>query len=324
MPMKNKRLTLKDIAGRAGVSLTAASMYMNGKAKQYNLADSTCERIEKVIRKYNFIPNFHARAIASKRTFLVGVQICDSLDTSFWLKIISGTEEKLADSDYHMIFSVSHFSAEKEMESIRFMANKGIDGLIIAPVGGEKNNHDYLRKLDKSMPVVTINSKVEGISAAYNDNYAGGRIASEFLVGQGHRKIAYIGDWETSRGQSFLDAMRKAGMRPGLFQDVPGFMRKAVKFTAAFCYSDVNALELYNEANARGMRIPEDISVIGYDNMDFVKLMSPRPVTIGQYKKKIGTAAAEIMMSRIGGAAEVPDRVFTPVLCEGESVKRIP
>jgi DNA-binding LacI/PurR family transcriptional regulator len=83
--MKNRRLTLKNIAEKAGVSLTAASMCLNGKAKKYNLADTTCERIEKVIRKNNFVPNLHARAIASKQTFLIGVLLRDSLEASFWL-----------------------------------------------------------------------------------------------------------------------------------------------------------------------------------------------------------------------------------------------
>ena len=74
--MENKkRLTLKDIAAKAGVSLTAASMFLNGKAKKYNLADATCERIEQTIRDNNFIPNFHARAIASRQTMLIGEEI---------------------------------------------------------------------------------------------------------------------------------------------------------------------------------------------------------------------------------------------------------
>jgi LacI family transcriptional regulator len=319
--MKNRRLTLQDIADKAGVSLTAASMYLNGKAKKYNLADATCERIEKVIRKNNFVPNLHARAIASKRTFLIGVQVRDSLEDSFWLKIISGIEEKLAEQKYHMIFSVSHYSPEKELESIRFMLSKGIDGLIIAPVQNEKNNITYLRKLNKSVPVATINSKIEGLVASYNDNYTGGCLASEYLIRKGHRKIAFIGNASFNRARAFIDTARQNKIETEFFPDVQAFLQKCDKYSAVFCFSDFILLALYNEASSRGIKIPGDISVIGYDNMDFIKLLSPVPSTVEQYKKEIGTAAAEMILSRLAGKTNVPDRIFTPILREGESVK---
>ncbi|MFA6569276.1 MAG: LacI family DNA-binding transcriptional regulator [Victivallales bacterium] len=321
--MKNKRMRLQDIADKAGVSLTAASMYLNGKAKKYNLADATCERIEKVMRKNNFIPNFHARAIASKQTMLLGVQIYETPDVSFWLKIISGIEEKIEEEKYHMIFSTSHSSVEKEFESVKFMMAKGIDGLIIAPTSRAENSFEYFRKLNKTVPVATINTKIEGISAAYNDNYHGGRIASEYLVGLGHRRIAFIGNSTLKRAQAFSDVMRESKIKPAFFPNVSSFIQETGRFTAVFCFSDFQLLELYDEAAVRGIKIPDDISVVGYDNMDFVKFLSPVPSTVDQYKREIGTAAAEIVMARIKGRSVIPDKIFKPILREGGSVRKI-
>lgn len=321
--MKNKKLTLKDIADMAGVSLTTASMYLNGKAKQYNLADATCKRIENVIRENNFVPNFHARAIASKQTFLIGVQVCDSLDSSFFLKILAGIEKKLTEQQYHMVLSVSHFSAEKEQESIRFMCNKGIDGLIIMPVNEKKNNFTYLQELSKTMPVVTINKKIEGISASYNHNYNGGRLVGELLINKGHRKIAFIGGDHYDRECGFSDELKKKNITYETFSSVPLFLEKAKDFSAVFCFSDIYVLELYNMAASRGIKIPEDLSVIGYDNMDFLKSLLPQPITIEQGKKTMGIAAGEIILSQLKGEKNVPDRVFNPVLCKGESVNTI-
>ena len=322
--MENKkRLTLKDIAAKAGVSLTAASMFLNGKAKKYNLADATCERIEQVMRDNNFVPNFHARAIASKQTMLIGVLIYDKIETSFWLNILSGIEETLAAKNYHMLFSVSHSSPERELESIRFMCTKGVDGLIIAPVSGAVNNFEYLRELNKTLPVVTMNTRIEGLSAAYNDNYTGGRLAAEFLIRSGHRKIAFLGRLGFNRTRAFFDVMLENQIEPEVFPDVADFLRQNDRFTAVFCFSDYQALELYNEAASRRIKIPENISVIGYDNMNFTSLLSPRPATVEQYKKELGTAAAEIILERIDGDLQVADRKFTPILHEGESVKNI-
>jgi len=111
-------------------------------------------------------------------------------------------------------------------------------------------------------------------------------------------------------------------IEPSVFLNVSDFIKQSGRFTAAFCFSDYQVLELYHEVAARGIKIPENISVAGYDNMDFIRLLSPRPATVEQYKKELGVAAAEIVLDRIRGNPAA-DRKFTPVLHEGESVRLI-
>ena len=317
------RVRLKDIAERANVSLTAASMFINGKAKKYHLADTTCERIQKAVKELNYVPNIHARAIASKRTLLLGMIISSDIETSFWLNILSGIEEVIAKDDYHMILSVSHEDPEKELAAIEFMLNKGIDGLLISTLPGKNDNHDFLRDLNKRMPVVTVNQSVEGISGVFNDNYHGGKLAAECLLKHGHKRTAYIGTNNIPRVIAFDEYLSGHGIKYTAFDTVKEFLKNYQDFDAVFCFSDYVALELYNLARGQNINIPQDFSVIAYDNMEFVQFTRPRLTTIEQCKKEIGIRAGEIIIKALKSdkaSKQIIQKVFKPKLIFAESV----
>jgi LacI family transcriptional regulator len=323
-----KKLTLKDIAEKAGVSLTTASMYLNGKAEKYKISKATCERIEKAIKENNYNPNIHARAIAGKKTYLIGVITVGEINKSFWFDIISGIEEAITPHKYHMILSVSHYDAEKELEAIEFMKTKSVDGLIIGPVSRpEKNNHAFLRKLSKEIPLVVVSSKLKGLSCAYNDEKTGGELAADFLYKKGHRKIASIGGKENgpqSRINDFTEALALKGLDIKRFDNTSDFMLNHKDFTAVFCFSDLMALNLYNDAAKAGVTIPDELSVVGYDNMDFVKFLNPGLTTVHQYKKELGVAAAELLMDKLKNKnIGMKSKAFKPVLKERDSVSII-
>ncbi|MDD5697128.1 MAG: LacI family DNA-binding transcriptional regulator [Victivallaceae bacterium] len=320
---KIHRATLKDIAERAKVSLTAASMFINGKAAKYHLAEATCKRIQKAIAELNYIPNLHARAIASKRTLLLGMIISSDIGTSFWLNILSGIEAVVAKDDYHLILSVSHDDPVKERASIEFMLNKGIDGLFISTLLGKKDNHDFLRQLQTRLPVVTVNQGVDEVSGVFNDNYLGGELAAECLLKYGHRRIAYIGIMNIPRIIAFKARLARHGIKCAFFPSAAEFMKYYREFSAVFCFSDYVAVELYNLAAIAQLDIPRDFSVIGYDNMDFVRFTRPRLTTIEQSKKEIGISAGEIMMQALQSDStprKIVRKIFKPRLIDAESV----
>ncbi len=190
-----KKLTLKDIAELSGVSLTTASMYINGKAEKYKLAKATCERIEQIIQKYNFQPNVHARAIAGKKTFLIGIIISGTLNRSFWIDILAGIEATVAAAGSHIILSVVHncTSSDDMLATFKFMVGKGVDGIIFASLRSDKNVFAYLEELYRQKPLVSLTVPTAGIPSVYNDNATGGKHAAEYLYNAGHRSIAYIG-----------------------------------------------------------------------------------------------------------------------------------
>lgn len=318
----SKALTLQDIADKAGISLTTASMYINGKAEKYNIAKTTCERIAKVIAENSYNPNIHARAIAGKKTYLIGVIIAGGIDSSFWLDIVAGIEEKITPFNYHMILSVSHYNVETERKSIEFMNAKGVDGFIYSPTMPGKNL-DIINKLKKEKPFVSVTLPVNGIPSVYNDNSKGGQLAAEYFFSNGHQKIAYIGKHDVRtdmRGDAFVKTLKNKGIEVRVFSDVNTFIGDAKNFSAVFCFSDYQVLDLYNEASKIGIKIPDDLSVIGYDNMNFIQYLSPRPATIHQYKKELGSEAADILMNCLEKNEMPSDKVFTPKLIESSSV----
>ncbi|MFA7230956.1 MAG: LacI family DNA-binding transcriptional regulator [Victivallaceae bacterium] len=323
--IKKQKVKLKDIAERAGVSLTSASMFLNGKAKRYNISDAACERVRQAIEDLNYVPNIHARAIASKKTLLLGTVISGGIDASFWQNILSGIEETIIKDNYHMLLSVSHSDPKAERETIDFMRNKGIDGLIISPVSATNENHDFLRELNQEYPIITLNHHISGLSGVYNDNYCGGELAAEYIISSGHRKIAYIGGMNQSRAQAFFKFSASQGITPTAFPDPKTFFPHIAEFTAVFCFCDYFALEIYREAAARNLKIPEQLSVVGYDNMEFARLITPSLSTIEQYKKELGVAAAEMVLNAIKSESksETIEKVFTPRLITGQSVRKI-
>ena len=125
--------------------------------------------------------------------------------------------------------------------------------------------------------MVTVNQRVEGISGAFNDNYLGGRLAAECLLKRGHKRVAYIGTSNIPRVIAFDEYLSRHGIKYTCFATVREFLPHSREVSAVFCFSDYVALELYNLAGAANLSIPQDFSVIGYDNMEFVQFTRPPP-----------------------------------------------
>lgn len=320
-----KRVKLADIAREAGVSVTAASFYINGKAEHYKLSKATCERLEAVVRKYDFVPNLFARAMQQNRTFLVGLLVRDRINYSFWSDIIAGMEDGLSASGCHLVLASSHIGPEQELEAIRQMRAKGVDGYVVSPVvsdSGEIPNLAHWRNLSADRPVIGLNMVLDGIPSVYNDDAAGGMLAAEYLWENGHRHVALLGDsfgFGQPRFREFEAFYTKRGFVPRRFSE-PGEVLAAVgTFTAVFCLHDLLATALCSNATAAGMRIPETFSVIGYDGLDWLKLLKPAPATIFQHKYELGSAvAAQLLRAFETGACESVR--FEPVLVPGGTV----
>ena len=320
--MKQK-ITIREIAEEAGVSKTAASFYLNGKAKQYNLSDATCERIEKVIKKYGYTPNIHAKAINSGKTLLIGV-IVENIKSSFWSDIIAGIEETIEKYKYNMLLTVSRYDTARERELLEFLDKKGVDGYIYAPVAQDTPNIGLVKKIAKIKPLVSIITPIPGLPSVCNDNYEGGRIAAKHLLENGHRKIAYIGrtlKFDT-RATGFVDCCNEHNIKVNIYNDVDAFICGSSQNTAVFCSSDYVLMNLYKKTAAAGIKIPDDLSAIGYDNMDFVRFMSPAPATVHQYKAELGIAAGELLMKILHNEKTENNQIrFIPELVYGKSIR---
>jgi DNA-binding LacI/PurR family transcriptional regulator len=326
------RLTITEIAKRSGVSRTAVSFYLNGKAKQHRISAATSKKIEDVIKESNYEPNFHARAIMQKKTFLVGLIIQDSSFQSFWNKVLSGIESVLLPENYQTLLGISDYSLEKESSLFDFMQRKGVDGIIYAPVEscGDNCNWEKILRINEKIPVVSILDNIEGLCSIYTDNKRGGELAAEHLYSKEHRKVAYLGPLSENprspvnfRFNGAKEFLKKYDIDLPVFNDVPEFIREVKQFTGVFCNSDFIAGQLYKACMKSGISIPESISVVGYDNMEFTQFFYPELTTVNQDKTEIGTDAAQMLidiLNQPSRSTESVVKLHQPKLIERESV----
>ena len=326
--MRAKRMKLADIAREAGVSVTAVSFYINGKGREYKLSQATCDRIEEVVKKYDFVPNIFARAMQQNRTYLIGFLLPARLSTSFWSEIVAGIEEGISPHRYHLMLACAHSDAAGELEALKLMHSKGVDGYAIAPVPGPDGvaaNLEYLKTLYNSgVPVVGVNLPLPGCSAVYNDDEAGGKAAAEYLLERQFCEAALIGSRgpeEHLRFQAFEETFRAAGARTFYFGSVDEWFAASHRPRAVFCCNDYLAAALCSRAGFAGIRIPDELTVVGYDDLDFLQLLRPRPASVHQFKYELGRDIAEILMDvLINGASNEPrEKRFSPYVCIGVS-----
>lgn len=345
--MKNS-VTISKIAQEAGVSKTTVSYFLNNKAREFRISEKTCKKIKNVIKKYNYHPNFFARSISLNKSFLTGL-ISGNPATSFWGEILGGIEDELEERAYHLLLGKSYKSTsrektspslgivepdfgkiwEREKKLFDFMNEKNVEGFIFAPYVDFNGIYgDYYLKIAESKPVISILYPLKGISSVYTDNIEGGRIAGEYLYEHGHRKVAYLGfltrELKAPFDERYLGFREKFG-KVEHFKSPVSLIENIKDITAVFCFSDRFVVELYRECWMRGIRIPDDISIIGFDDIEFLQYMQPRPTSIHQYKKEIGVYAGQLLMKQIdeNNPREITEKKLIPYLVEGESVKKI-
>lgn len=298
-----KKMTLRDIAAEANVSLTAASLYLNGKARQYRISEEACARLKEVIEREHYQPNLNARAMAAKRTDLVGCMLCNKLDESFWAQIISGIDEVLSARGIHLLMTVSAGGLDEELKSFEYLRAKGVDGIIWGPVFGEGRlmNDAFASQLNRELPVVALAENVPGITSVFNDGATGGADAARHLLEHGHRELMILGfsSRHLDRVEAFRATAEEGGARVRQFGTAGELLDALPAGTAAYCVTDYAALALYQEAARRGIAIPEALSVIGFDNMPFCELLSPPLSSVNQQKGELGRRAAEVMLRQL-------------------------
>ncbi len=319
-----------DIAREAGVSNSTVSFYINGHSKKYKISDETCRKIEAVIRKYNFVPNIYARAMQTNKTFLVGLVIPGDVNRSYWIDVISGAEEAIFPQKYHLLLSVSHFNQADELETVKFLHSKGVDGYLYAPLVSDKGitpAEEFLLSQSDKKPVICLGREHSRFLSVYNDDCAGGEEAAKCFLAHGHRRAAYIGHYHEKydlRGKAFCRYFSANGGEVQIFEHSDEALEKSGEFTCVFCFSDYFLLDFYMKASQRGLRIPDDISIIGYDYMDFLKFLQPEPVSLITTKKEIGKVAGELLMQKLADPAiKLTNRKFIPELSCGSSVRSI-
>jgi len=315
---QGKKVTLEMVAAACGVSPSTVSRILNGTAI---VSPEKREAVDRAIAELGFIPNPIARGLAGGRTLSVGV-VTQAIDSPFYGVALRGIEEELSQAGYSPLFVSGHWNAEEERRCIEVLRSRRVDGMIL--LTGILSD-EALRNLAKTMPVVITGRTLTapGLYALDFNNFEGARLATHHLLSLGHRKIAFIsGDPihpdAAERLRGYRAALEAAGVRykpalvmPGKYFEESGLMAverlidSGEPFTAIFSANDQMAFGAALALHRRVLRVPDDISLVGFDDLAGAEHSIPPLTTIHQAAHELGRLAAVSLLQLLSG--QTPD-----------------
>jgi LacI family transcriptional regulator, galactose operon repressor len=316
-----KRPTIRDVAARAGVSHQTVSRVLND---QDNVVRTTRERVLAAIGELGYVPNPSARSLSSNRLHTLGVVTTDISDYFFSQAIAGAEAEARRRGLFLIIGSVEEEAQGDERAYLRLMLERRVEGLIVA--GPTHLERDWLlHPLTHRLPIVAIGSDlvVPEVSVVDVDNQRGGRDATLHLVEHGHRTVATITgplDWRSARERldGYHEALRLQGLaaESALVEHCADWSvesgREAARrllvsgrpFTALFAQSDLFALGAISELRSRGLDVPDDVSVVGYDDIPVARYLDPPLTTMSQPMRDVGALAVRLVVDHLGADGE--------------------
>ena len=304
-------ITIKDVAKQAGVSHSTVSRALHGS---HLISDETVERVRQIATAMGYFPSAAARSLKTNRSHALGV-IVSSIDDPFFSEILQGIEAIAQERGYSLLMAASQRNPEREQAIVQDMRERHVDGLIICSASFSAEQRRKL--LDYGIPIVVVNNQAaeDYRYSIYHDDVDGSRQVTHHLIELGHQRIAYLGN--SLSGRTTLDRiigfrleMKNAGLAipTDYIHDVPGgrpedglaaldhFLNLPERPTAIFCFNDMLAIGVLNALQAAGIRVPEDISVVGFDNIVFSAYTNPPLTTLDQPKRYIGAEAARLVL----------------------------
>lgn len=329
--------TIRDVAQAAGVSVSTVSRVLNDKD---DVAPETSERVREVIRRLGYTSSIAARSMRSRRTNVLGL-IMPDLGDPFSIQVMRGVNRAAVEHGYDLIVYTSgtinmSSKAEREQHYVALLNGSIVDGTIISTPAATR--------FSTAAPVVAIdpNNQSPDCPSVTATNYAGALAAMEYLIGLGHRRIGFVGgrpdlQCANQRLAGYLDALARAGIavdqaliQVGDFTASTGrlcaqqLLSLADRPTAIFAANDQSAFGVMQAAREAGLRIPEDLSVVGFDNIPEAAHARPRLTTVDQFVETMGRLATTMLIGLIQGKRPDADQcVISTQLVVRESCQAV-
>ncbi len=323
--------TIYDIAREANVSIATVSKVINGIGR---VSDATRKRVLQIVADLNFEPNVVASALAGGNTRTIGLLLPD-VNNPYFSEIVRGAEDEAFGRGYSVLICNTDHNAKKEHEYIRTLRQKQMDGIAIATGSTPAQTIEEL--VEGKIPVVLLSRSILGASVATVavDSYAGGRLAAEYLISLGHKAVGYLSEPLTvtssvERLRGFQEVMDEHGRTTVLSSD-HGFgittgQRMAAQLlsnpeiTALFGANDQLAVGALQACREMGRKVPEQISVVGFDDTVFAKIVTPTLTTVAQPMYQMGAQTLRLLIEAIEtGVQPTKSIVFPPELMIRES-----
>jgi len=339
-----KRVSIKEVAQEAGVSIATVSYVINNKTEQ-SISKETRERVYKAVDKLNYVPNLSARILANNKSNLVGVVIPQTepnkefmFSNPFYSEFLSSFEYTARKKGYHVLIS----GTNPDENYIEVAKKRNLDGIIVLGTYPK----DTLEELKNSgIPTVIIDSYVESyhFNTVETDDCYGGYLATKYLLEKGHRKIAIVTGSFTEKGvnQERLRGYKDALLEYGITVNNKYICSGTVDFdfgleiaktitelkdeiTAVFCTADIIAMGLMNGLYKAGVKVPEELSIIGFDNTFTSKITVPALTTVDQNIALKGERAAKMIIGIIEEKLKGKQEYIIPIeVVERESVREV-
>lgn len=313
-----KSTTIIDVAKKAQVSVATVSRVVNGN---YPVKDSTRRKVLEAIRDLKYIPNIQARELNTQRSSIIGI-IVPSLFNTFFAEVVNGIESFTASSGYSLLLTYTKDNPISEKRCMNELLMRNVSGIINISPNTEKVASDFFDQIAERMPMVFINSYVKrpAISYVNNDEQIGTKIALEYLISLGHKNICFIrGDRSDSyefKQNAYEEIMKKMhNFREDYIlnigagnsietveltaEKVVETLQEKKEITAIFSCNDLMGIGAVNGCHRLGIKVPQDMSIMGFDNILLSNFIEPKLTTMDQNMMTLGWTAASLLMEKI-------------------------
>src|SRR5579884_672961 len=312
------KVTIEDVAREAGVSIATVSRYMNGRHGY--MSAQTRERLREVVERLGYVPNTAAQSLKTGKRRLMGVVLAN-IAHPFWSEVLAGVEETAQGLGYRVIVSSASDRGDLANRYVGLFLNQQVDGLLLNPARADAATVAKWSRL--TVPVVSLDRTLPDLpfDLVATDNVRGAHLAIEHLLSLGHRRIGLIArepgtlsNWH-ERLQGYEEALRAGGIEPNprdikfvkeVAQSWQDGVRKTVALfrprsrpTAVFAASSILNLEVLAGLKQLGVRVPDDVSVVGYDESPWDPLLDPPLTTVATQARELGRVATERLLHLI-------------------------
>ena len=331
-----ERATIRDVAAAAGVSYQTVSRVINNRP---DVAEETRRRVWQVIEELGYQPSAIARGLVSKRTYTLGLITADFSDY-FFTQVIVGAEAEARKQGYFFMLCSTERNPDDEPEYLRLLTEREVDGVLFARPSTEEDSRHIVSLIQQGVPLVTTAYWLSGekLTVVDVDNINGGLQATECLIELGHRKIGMItgpAGWRSvnDRAEGYKLALSRADIPfdaslveyadwsyQGGYEAMHRLLAKAPQITALFAQNDQMAIGAMRALREAGRRVPDDVALVGYDDIPAAAYCHPSLTTIRQPMQQVGEVATRLLIELINdSAAERKEVLLTTELIRRET-----
>jgi len=315
-----KRATIEDVAHAAGVSRQTVSRAINDKGE---ISPATKERVMQAVQSLGYQPSQLAQSMVTGRTFTVGL-VLSNITNPFFPEITHGVQNAAQAREYNVFLCNTDDNPVSEMQELHSLAARGVDGIIL--FSHQASDVDLIAFADTYHPIVVINRVIEhpNVSVMMAKNYHGAQLAADYFIGQGHTQLGMLINNNPSGSQArrvrgFRERIQERGLKLPDDRLVPApasleggrlaahqLLDNHPETSAIFTYNDLMALGAIRACGERGLQIPDDVAIIGFDDISFAAMATPSLSSVHVDKYAIGQRAVELLIAMI----DAPDINF--------------